>query len=133
VSELNHPDSINRDYIRLLQVMRRFVKEEFAVSIRMTQDDAIAQLLDYAERSRNHVLQEMGKELREFTQGVSPSEVDDESAPHGNVRYYRGAAILIEDDEEAPEPPAASAPAVTKKTEQNGAGKKIYRGRVISS
>lgn len=130
MSELSHPDSINRDYIRLLQVMRRFVKEEFAVSIRMTQEDSIAQLLDYAERSRNHVLQEMGKELRDFTRREDAAAADEESMPHGNVRYYRGAAIATDEDEVSSAAPAP-APAVAKKVEQ-GNGKRIYRGRVIS-
>jgi len=127
MSELNHPDSINRDYIRLLQVMRRFVKEEFAVSIRMTQDDAIEQLLHYADLSRNNVLQEMAKELREFTATESEKEEGDPQ-PDGRVRYYRGAAILIEDNEQ--ENPTRSGPS-PQKAEQAG-GKKIYRGRVIN-
>ena len=129
MSELSHPDSINRDYIRLLQVMRRFVKEEFAVSIRMTQDDAIALLLDYAERSRNNVLQEMGKELREFTQGSVTANGSGTPDPQSHVRYYRGAAIIVDDDSPAlPETPAS----MPKKPTQGGT-KKVYRGRVISS
>lgn len=127
MSELSHPDRINRDYIRLLQVMRRFVKEEFAVSIRMTQDDAITLLLDYADCSRNHVLQEMGKELREFTRREEIAAAEEDATANGNVRYYRGAAIVVEEDDDNPAPVPAA-----KKTEQNG-GKKIYRGRVVGS
>lgn len=128
MSELNHPASINRDYIRLLQVMRRFVREEFAVSIRMTQEDAIEQLLHYAGESRNHVLQEMARELEEFTDNTSAEDVQEEQAEGGaKVRYYRGAAIVVEEEDEKNAQAAAAEP----KQPPSG-GKKIYRGRVVS-
>lgn len=121
MSELTHPSSINRDYIRLLQVMRRFVKEEFATTIHMTQEDAVDQLLHYAALSRNHVLQEMAKELRSFVH--TPEHEAEAAAGHGGkVRYYRGAEII-----EEPSPPDATKP-------QESAGKpkkRIYRGQVI--
>ena len=55
MSELKHPNEINRDYIRLLQAMCRFVREEFSVSIRMTQEDAIDLLLHFAGQSSNNM------------------------------------------------------------------------------
>lgn len=128
--DLSHPTSINRDYIRLLQVMRRFVKEEFAVSIRMTQDDAIEQLLHYAEQSRNHVLQEMAKELQEFTRDEAGDEssVDESQEQTGNVRYYRGAAIVVDE-----EPASPAAPQQEENKAKPGGSKKIYRGRVVNT
>lgn len=118
MSTIEHPTTINRDYIRLLQVMRRFIRDEFACDIRMSQENVIEQLLHFADRSRNHVLQEMGKELREFVQQM-PAETGE--AP--KVRYYRGAAIAVA--EEAQELKAA-APAV-----QVPQPRRIYRGQVI--
>lgn len=125
MSELTHPSTINRDYIRLLQVMRRFVKEEFAITIHMTQEDAVDQLLHYAALSRNHVLQEMAKELRSFVHTPEPQA--ESAGEHGStVRYYRGAEII-----EEPSPPGA-----TPEQEQETAGKqkkRIYRGQVVDS
>jgi hypothetical protein len=131
MSELSHPTSINRDYIRLLQVMRRFIKEEFAVTVSISQGDAIEKLLHYAEQSRNDVLQEMAKELQEFAHPESnhAETTESEAQPKGKVRYYRGAVIAIEDDEGEGELAAKDeAPAAKEKAP---APKKIYRGRVV--
>jgi hypothetical protein len=120
VSEPNHPEQINRDYIRLLQVMRRFVREEFSIAIRMTQEDAVPQLLHYAATSRNHVLQEMGKELKEMTQG-SPEPARPNARSGEQVRYYRGVAIG------GSKPVAKAGNAETKSRPT-----RVYRGQVIS-
>lgn len=119
MSTIEHPTMINRDYIRLLQVMRRFIREEFACDIRISQDDVIEQLLHYSDRSRNHVLQEMGKELQEFVQQMPVAETDD--AP--KVRYYRGAAIVVAEEENELK---TVTPVV-----QAEQPKRIYRGQVI--
>ena len=126
MSELSHPDQINRDYIRLLQVMRRFVKDEFSVSIRMTQDDAVEQLLRYAADSRNHVLKEMGKELKEFTQSTPSAPVAKETNPQEgeHVRYYRGAAVS--GDKPVKKTVEADKP------EEKPKATRVYRGRVIN-
>jgi len=125
MSELTHPSTINRDYIRLLQVMRRFVKEEFAITIHMTQEDAVDQLLHYAALSRNHVLQEMAKELRSFVHIPEQEPQTENAGEHGTtVRYYRGAEIIEEH----------SSPDATPEQEQETAGKqkkRIYRGQVV--
>lgn len=141
MSGLNHPSEINRDYIRLLQVMRRFVQEEFKVAIRMTQEDAVEQLLHYAGLSRNNVLQEMGNELREFTGGtiVTNSAEEAPADDDKHIRYYRGVALAVEEsatsatevsataveEEHALPPPEDSAPQPKKPT-------RIYRGRAVS-
>lgn len=125
MSEMTHPEQINRDYIRLLQVMRRFVKEEFAVAIRMTQEDAVQQLLHYATSSRNHVLQEMGKELEEFTRGpIGGTETGTVGEGEEHVRYYRGAAI-------AGERPAAKS-SQRDEPKKRPKATRIYRGRVVN-
>lgn len=120
MSNIDHPSSINRDYIRLLQVMRRFIREEFTCDIRMTQENAVEQLLHFAGQSRNHVLQEMGRELREFVQQLP---VEEETGDSGRrVRYYRGAAIVIDDEQHTDETSAKPLPETPKR---------IYRGQVI--
>ena len=129
MSQPSHPASIDRDYIRLLQAMRRFVKEEFAVSLRMTQDDAIEQLLHYAGQSRNHVLQEMASELESYAGHMAEEPAANESnpgEPQGKVRYYRGAAIAVEQaDEQNQEKESAERVSPSRP-------KKIYRGQVIN-
>jgi hypothetical protein len=87
----------------------------------MTQDDAVPQLLHYAAASRNHVLQEMGKELKEMTQG-SPDPADRPIArDEEQVRYYRGVAI-------GGSKPVAKA----GNTEEKSRPTRVYRGQVIS-
>lgn len=124
--DTSHPEQIDRDYVRLLQVMRRFVKQEFEVTIHINQDDVVSQLLHYAEQSTNHVLQEMGKELAGFTQHTSTAanhETPQQKAEH--VRYYRGAAIVDDAHEEhsavhAEQPKEKSRPT------------RVYRGQVVN-
>lgn len=138
MSELNHPNEINRDYIRLLQAMSRFIKEEFTVAIRMTQEDAIEQLLHYAEQSRNSVLQEMGKELRELSYGPQVEEAESTTEEPQNVteegvRYYRGAPVAGSGQPAIKEEPdKTQAPAETEAPRKSKATR-VYRGQVISS
>lgn len=125
MSEPGHPEQIDRDYIRLLQMMRRFVKEEFAVSVHISEDDAIAQLLRYAADSHNHVLKEMGKELEEFTRQSPAAESHETATPEeGHVRYYRGAAIIGDDHEDHS--------AETDKPQEKARPTRVYRGQVIN-
>ncbi len=126
MSETAHPDQINRDYIRLLQMMRRFVKEEFGVSIHINQDDVVSQLLHHSAQSSNPVLKEMALELEEFTgQSLVPAQVTDDTPEEGVVRYYRGVAIV---DVTAKK---ASTSDVEKPAEK-GRPTRVYRGQVIS-
>lgn len=132
MSELNHPNEINRDYVRLLQSMSRFIREEFSVSIRMTQSDAVEQLLHYAKQSENHVLQEMGKELIDIT-GITeqtPEHPTSEATTveEGGVRYYRGAPVAGSKPEtsQTADTPAAQVPKEKTKPVR------VYRGQVIN-
>lgn len=132
MAEVTHPNEINRDYIRLLQVMSRFIKEEFTLSIRMTQEDAVELLLHYAEQSRNSVLQEMGKELREFTYGPEAAEpaAAEPAAGEEGVRYYRGAPVAGSGGS-AKTPVKEKAP-VEKAVPEKSKPTRVYRGQVIS-
>lgn len=117
MSQQAEPETIDRDYVRLLMVMRRFVRDEFDIKVAISEPDAAATLLEHADRSRNEVLQEMGKELREIlTPAEEESEVSDEK-----VHYYRGVPQVVatrEEDEAATSPPPAK--------------QRIYRGRVVA-
>lgn len=123
MSPQGQPELIDRDYVRLLMVMRRFIREEFNHKISINEEDAAVKLLDYAERSRNRVLQEMGKELRGMLTPVGDdlAATQDKSAPQ-QVHYYRGVA----------QPVAAEPPATIGATPQPGRATRIYRGRVVA-
>lgn len=119
------PKQIDRDYVRLLMVMRRFVRDEFDVKIGISEADAAQSLLEYANRSRNQVLREMGNELSELLtppKDESPAEV---TPPGEKMHYYRG--VPQQSAASKAEPVAAE-----KEPEQSNAGKRIYRGRVVS-
>jgi hypothetical protein len=114
MSQQGEPETIDRDYVRLLMVMRRFVRDEFDIKVAISEPDAAATLLDYASRSRNEVLQEMGKELRELlTPAVDESKKE-------KVHYYRGVAQVVTAHEEEA---ATSSPPTNQR---------IYRGRVVA-
>ena len=135
MSELKHPNEINRDYIRLLQGMSRFIKEEFSVAIRMTQEDAVDQLLHYAEQSGNNVLLEMGKELREMAYGTDTAPAASSSAndtsDEEHVRYYRGAPVVSDAADD--NIPVKEAEPVQPPVQEKSKPVRVYRGRVISS
>lgn len=116
MAQQGEPETIDRDYVRLLMVMRRFVRDEFDIKVAISDDDAAVTLLDYASRSRNEVLQEMGKELREL---LAPAMQELEVAAE-KVHYYRGVAQAA-----APREEEAATPGPAKK-------QRIYRGRVVA-
>jgi len=133
LSELHHPDKIDRDYIRLLQAMSRFIKEEFSIAIRMTQENAVEQLLHYAEQSRNSMLQEMGKELREFTYGPEAKDAGTAQAEQGQeegMRYYRGAPVggSAPSDKKSEKAPAPAEKTPANKTKST----RVYRGQIVN-
>lgn len=87
----NHPFIGQRDYGRLLLAMRKAIREEFSVDIRLTEEDIQKKLLSYALSSENYSLREMGKELEELvTAGVDGGN----NAEEVTRSYYRGAAVV---------------------------------------
>ena len=109
MSHQGEPEQIDRDYVRLLMVMRRFVREEFDIKLAISEPDSATTLIDYADRSRNKVLQEMAKELREL---LTPAREEEERSAE-KVHYYRGVAQVVTSREEsaakqAPPPNSAS-------------------------
>ncbi|MEN8170336.1 MAG: hypothetical protein ABFS08_08960 [Pseudomonadota bacterium] len=123
MSQQRQPNQIDRNYVRLLMIMRRFVRDEFDIKVAISEPEAAIKLLDYAERSRNKVLQEMGKELRSmFSPNSDETTAKPERAEKEKVHYYRGVAQPV-----TTRPPAdAQRPAENKSTQQ-----RIYRGCVV--
>lgn len=117
MTQPEQPAHIDRDYVRLLMVMRRFIREEFAIRVQISDPTATEKLLHYAGQSTNVVLQEMGKELREL---LSPAS--DDQVSEINVHYYRGIAQQV----------ATDSTRSNKEVPQEAARTRIYRGRVVA-
>lgn len=113
------PAQIDRDYVRLLMMMRRFVREEFATTVAISEPEAPHTLCTFAEQSTHPVLREMGKELKEM---LAAECGENHATPsQRTVHYYRGVARQV------------------TATGENGKGgskradtsRRIYRGRVV--
>jgi hypothetical protein len=119
MTQPEQPAQIDRDYVRLLMVMRRFIREEFAIRVQISDPTAAEKLLHYAGQSTNVVLQEMGKELREL---LSPAGNDEPGISEVNVHYYRGIARQV----------AAESACRNKEAPQEAAKTRIYRGQRVA-
>lgn len=89
---------LSRDYARLMLVMRRMIREEFAVTIHLDEPGAGEELLLFAGRSEAPVLKEMALELEEMlnsSTAAPPPPAEDGEEPAGAVTYYRGAPIKV--------------------------------------
>ena len=110
----------DRDIVRLMMMMRRFIREEFKIYIQLSSEDSIDRLLQHSKDSRNHVLIEMRKELLEI---ITPQQ-NSKATQVKKVRYYRGAAIEVEDGMGSKERP--------QENTISNANQRIYRGQVYS-
>lgn len=105
---------VNRDYARLLLVMRKLIRAEFDVTISLEQAEAPTLLIHYARRSDDTLLHEMANELEEW---LTPPPADAMPAvPAPEPLCYRGVPLA-----------RAAAPAA----EEEHKVKRVYRGRVI--
>jgi hypothetical protein len=104
---------VSRELARLMLMMRRMIKEEFAVSIQLSDPAAADELLAFAERSRNTLLRQMARELEGHhrTSGAKPLR--------GEPARYRGAAVRVQGAAEKQSKPAT-------------ATRRVYRGQVIT-
>lgn len=103
---------LSRERIRLMLMMRRMVREEFGVTVLLSEAEATEELLAFAARTRNTLLRQMGRELEMLTT-AEPDSLPEQAAP----LCYRGAPVQ------------AAAPAAEA---QPVAVRRIYRGQVIN-
>lgn len=120
MTQQGQPEQIGRDYVRLLMVMRRFVRDEFDVKIAISELNAVEKLLHYAKLSRNEGLQEMGKELHSML--VPEAIIEEESAEQEKVHYYRGVAQAM----------TTTPSSETETAQKKSSPQRVYRGRVIA-
>ncbi|MEW6646199.1 MAG: hypothetical protein AB1450_03245 [Pseudomonadota bacterium] len=110
-----NPGSIvSRERVRLMLMMRRMVREEFGVTVQLGDDDATEELLAFADRARNTLLRQMGRELEALAATAAAPEV---AAVEPASLCYRGVP-LAETTPAAETKPAAPV-------------RRIYRGQVI--
>lgn len=102
---------LSRERIRLMLMMRRMVREEFGVTVLLSETEATEELLAFAARARNTLLRQMGRELETLAAAESDS-APEQPAP----LRYRGAPVQ------------AAAPATETKPADV---RRIYRGQVI--
>lgn len=104
-------NELSRERIRLMLMMRRMVREEFGVTVLLSETEATEELLAFAARARNTLLRQMGRELEVLTT-AEPDSTAEQAAP----LRYRGAPV------QATAPATESKPADVRR---------IYRGQVI--
>lgn len=118
-SETSNPyNTLSRERIRLMLMMRRMVREEFGVTVPLSDEAAADELLAFASRARNSLLRQMARELEGHLVGQENSS--EETADAAPSRYYRGAAIPTEEDGTA-----------ARSDDSHSKPRRVYRGQVI--
>jgi hypothetical protein len=109
-----HPvlnNELSRERVRLMLMMRRMVREEFGVTVLLSDDNSLEELLAFADRARNTLLRQMGRELEALTTATEAAAPAEPAA-----LLYRGAPV--------------HAPATVTETKP-AAVRRIYRGQVV--
>ena len=115
---------INRDYVRLLMVMRRFIKEEFNLSIRISDEDAPTRMLEYGDQSRNRVLREMAIELRQMVNPTPNETADEQASPASSIPTARYRGLVVHRQE-----PGTGAEEKPRPKTSRDKILRVYRGR----
>jgi hypothetical protein len=104
-------NELSRERVRLMLMMRRLVREEFGVTVLLSDDNSLEELLAFAERARSTLLRQMGRELEALATATA-----EPAAAEPAALLYRGAPV------HAPAPAAEAKPADVRR---------IYRGQVV--
>jgi|GEM_PF-2340440 len=116
--------NLSKEMIDLLQQLRKRLRSEFGVELKLSQDDIVQQILLHVEKSKDQKTLLLFADLEDMM-GISlprsaaaaktpePAPI----APTKTKRIYRGH--VIEDDVAAAPIPSANAP------------KRMYRGQVV--
>ncbi|MFP6847390.1 MAG: hypothetical protein VCA57_01710 [Pseudomonas sp.] len=99
---------LNREVLDCMKSLRRRLREEQAVDIRMSQPDAINQMLSACLTSSNEETRQLGQMLARyndlpFAEPATPQRMQaghpllaeeiDQRPPSGSVRMYRGQRV----------------------------------------
>ena len=118
--------NLSKGMIDDMQQLRKRMRSEFGVELRLSQSDIIEKITELAGRSKDHrtrmlfehLQSQMGSEIptsEAIAQPQKEASISDD-APKQKVRVYRGCKII----EEVPP------------SEQKEATQRIYRGQVVA-
>lgn len=88
---------MTKPIIDCMQNLRRRIRAEQGCDIRLSQDDAIAQMLTLAVKSRDDKTRALGKELSQLTGNELPTSQPPASATPTPSNTYRGATVQSEE------------------------------------
>lgn len=88
---------MTKPIIDCMQNLRRRIRAEQGCDIRLSQNDAIAQMLTLAVKSRDEKTRALGKELSQLTGSELPASQPPTSAAPTPSNTYRGAMVQSED------------------------------------
>ena len=89
----------NKALIDCMQTLRRRLREEQHLEIRLSQPDAIAMMIDACRGSSDELTRGMGRQLAILSGATSspetaPTEPDHRPSSERPVRIYRGQRVL---------------------------------------
>ncbi|MGQ7956776.1 hypothetical protein ACUTAF_03480 [Pseudomonas sp. SP16.1] len=92
---------LNKALLDCMQALRRRLRDELAVDIRLSQSDAVVALLGGCLQSSDEETRRLGQRLAELTDQRPPTPAAKpvanvalpQAAPSGSVRIYRGQRV----------------------------------------
>ncbi|VXC50040.1 conserved hypothetical protein [Pseudomonas sp. 8Z] len=91
---------LNKEVLDCMKELRRRLRDEQAIDIRLSQPDAITLMLDGSLRSSDEQTRHLGQRLAQFSDlpqrsAPKPPAASERSAdtPAGSVRIYRGQRV----------------------------------------
>lgn len=118
--------NLSKGMIDDMQQLRKRMRSEFGVELRLSQSDIIEQITELASRSKDHrtrmlfdhLQSQMGGDLAATVASSEPQKeaTSGEDAPKQKIRVYRGCKIIEE------VPPSS----------QKAEPQRIYRGQVVA-
>lgn len=118
--------NLSKEMIDLLQQLRKRLRSEFGIELKLSQDDIVQKILHYVEKSKDQKTLLLFADLEDMMgislprSAVSPSPVKEPEPEHGQAsktkRVYRGQVI---EDEPSFQPSKKDAPV------------RMYRGQVV--
>lgn len=93
---------LNKEVLDCMKALRRRLREEQALDIRLSQADAISAMLDGSLQSDDEETRRLGQRLAELSdtpQRLAPTPLATVelpvSSPSGSVRIYRGQRVYV--------------------------------------
>lgn len=108
--------NLTKDMIDIMQQLRKRLRSEFGVELKLSQPDIVQLILEYVTKSHDQRTQLLFADLEDMM-GVELMAPKEDAAAPPSKRMYRGQPI--------PDPVSGS-------TTQDTRPKRIYRGQVVA-